>query len=124
MLVSELGEHNFSLSNDQFADINITSINTDTLESKILFTQKFDYESSWSDFDIHQSSEELFYVKKDNSFYNINGEKAFEIPVDNVEEVGKFIDGKCEIITRIESGTQFKVIIDKSGNIIENEKLS
>lgn len=124
LLLSVLGEHLFAISNNQFADMNVQALNTKNLESKTLFTQRFNSNSSWSKYKIYQCSENLFYVEKDNSFYNMNGDKAFELPVKNTQEIGHFYNGQCEIINQIENGARFRIIIDKSGNVISDEKIS
>jgi len=124
LLISVLADHLFIVSDNQFADMNIQLLNPGSLETKTIFTQHFDINSSWSKYKIYQSSENLFYVEKDNSFYNINGNKEFELDFNNVEEIGRFDDGKCEIITQVESGGRYRVVIDTTGKVISNEKIN
>lgn len=123
-IISVLSDHLFRLSNDQFADMDIQLLNPQTLETKTIFTQHFDINSSWSSYEVHQSSENLFYVEKDNSFYNTDGNKVFELGFNNAQEIGQFKDGQCELITQVGSGGQYRVIIDKTGNVISNEKIN
>lgn len=122
VILSVLTDHLFNISNDKFADMNVQALNVSTLETKSLLNQMFDANSNW-DYKVHQSSENLFYVEKDNSFYDTTGKKAFEITVDKVQEIGKFKNGQCELITQVESGSKYSVMIDTKGNVISNEKI-
>lgn len=123
VILSVLTDHLFNISYDQFADMNVQALNVSTLETKNLLTQNFDAYCNW-DYKVYQSSENLFYVEKDNSFYDTTGKKAFEITVDKVQEIGKFKNGQCELITQVESGSKYSVMIDTKGNVISNEKIS
>lgn len=123
VILSVLTDHLFNISYDQFEDMNVQALNVSTLETKSLLTQSFDAYCNW-DYKVHQSSENLFYVEKDNSFYDTNGKKAFEITVDKVQKIGKFKDGQCELITQVESGSKYSVLIDTTGKVISNEKIS
>ncbi|MDE6471109.1 MAG: hypothetical protein K2L19_08835, partial [Eubacterium sp.] len=123
LLISVLADHLFAISNNQFADMDVQLLNTKNFETKTIFTQHFDINSSWSKYKVYQSSESLFYVEKDNSFYNINGNKEFELDFDNVQEMGRFDNGQCELITQVESGGRYRVVINTSGEVISNEKI-
>lgn len=82
-----------------------------------------------------QISEGLFYASIDfpgkkyvGTFYDEDGNKVFDLggiiaENTNIVSVGDFSDGKCEIINRIENGSRYRITIDKSGNVISDEKI-
>lgn len=106
-------------------------LNTKTLEVKELY-EVIDRTSVIC----HQISEGLFYTSIDmankvriGTFYDENGKKAFDLSEFDTDKtdivnVGNFADGKCEIINELENGTRYKIIIDKTGKAISNEKIS
>lgn len=120
IVISELVDYDFRLSNDAFALLDIKLLNPKTFETKKIFSQKLTIENNMSN-SIHQISDGLFYAN--GSFYNADGSKAFDLAIKNIHEIGHFNDGKCEIITQIDTGTKYIVTIDKTGKVISDEKI-
>lgn len=120
IVISELVDYDFRLSNDAFALLDIKLLNPETFETKKIFSQKLTIENNMSN-SVHQISDGLFYAN--GSFYNADGSKAFDLAIKNIHEIGHFNDGKCEIITQIDTGTKYIVTIDKTGKVISDEKI-
>lgn len=120
IVISELVDYDFRLSNDAFALLDIKLLNPETFETKKLFSQKLTIENNMSN-SVHQISDRLFYAN--GSFYNTDGSKVFDLAIKNIHEIGHFNDGKCEIITQIDTGTKYIVTIDKTGKVISDEKI-
>lgn len=84
----------------------------------------------------HQISDGLFYTSIDmpnkvriGTFYDENANKVFDLKEFDTDKtdivvVGDFVDGKCEIVNELENGTRYKIVIDKTGKAISNEKIS
>jgi hypothetical protein len=121
VIISELTEYNFRLSNDAFAELDVKSLNPETFETKKLFSKTLTVNNGMSN-NVYQIADELIY--SNGSFYNLDGKKAFDLNIKNVQDIGHFNNGKCEIITQIDTGTKYRVIIDKTGKVISNEKIS
>lgn len=114
--------------NDQ---ITLKFLNTKTLE----VTELYQVTTSYS-LDLTQISEGLFYASIDmpnkikiGTFYDKNGKKVFDLSEFETEEtsisyVGNFKDGQCVIRNKLKNGTQYKIIIDKTGKMISQEKVS
>lgn len=120
IVISELVDYDFRLSNDAFALLDIKLLNPETFETKKLFSQKLTIENNMSN-SVHQISDRLFYAN--GSFYNTDGSKVFDLAIKNIHEIGHFNDEKCEIITQIDTGTKYIVTIDKTGKVISDEKI-
>lgn len=111
-------------------DNTLMLLNTDNLSISELYTVR-DSEPYYT---YSQISDGLFYVpldfpnsKRIGTFYNENGEKVFDLSEydtdkTDVVSVGDFENGQCTIYNRIENGTEFKIVIDKQGNMISQEK--
>lgn len=114
--------------NDRFT---LCFLNTKTLE----VTELYEVITSGS-VGCHQISDGLFYTSIDfvnkvhvGTFYDENGNKVFDLrefdtDKTNIVSVGDFVDGECQIINELENGTRYKIIIDKTGKVISNEKIS
>lgn len=106
-------------------------LNTDDLSIHELYTVR-DTEAYYT---YSQISDGLFYVpldfpnsKRIGTFYNENGEKVFDLgeydtDKTDIVSVGDFENGQCTIYNRLENGSKFKIIIDKQGNMISQEKV-
>lgn len=105
------------------------------LDTKTLKTQDLYTVNDTGDYRYHQISDGMFYVSIDfpnkkeiGTFYNENGEKVFDLSeydtdTTDIVSVGDFENGQCTIYNRLENGSEFKIIIDKQGNMISQEKV-
>lgn len=124
IVICKLTDHDFRLSNDAFAKLDVKLLNPETFETKKIFSKKLTVHTGMSN-KVHQISDGYFFSNNSNhntgSFYNTNGSKAFDLDIKNIQEIGHFNEGKCEIITQIETGSKYSVIIDKKGKVTSNE---
>ena len=121
VIISELTDYNFSLSNDFFADIDIKLLNPKTLETKTMLSQTLNNKPNNDTVNnVKQIGDGLFYAN--NAFYDTSGNKAFDLN-EHYGEFSRFEDGKLEVIRRIATGTQYRVLMDKTGKVIYNEKI-
>ena len=121
IIVSELTDHVFALSESAYATYDVKSFNPKTFETKALFSQKRTVKDNLIQ-DVKQIGDGLFYCN--GSFYSTDGSKAFDLEIKNIYKIDNFKDGQCEIITQINTGSKYRIIIDKSGNVISDEKIS
>lgn len=124
IVVCELTDHKFNMSNDAFAKLDVKLLNPETFEVKKILSKKLTIDTGMSN-EVHQISDGVFFSNDSRhntgSFYNTDGSKAFDLNFKNIQKIGHFNNGECEIITQIETESKYSVIIDKSGQVISNE---
>ncbi len=57
-----------------------------------------------------------------SNVYDMDGKKAFDFNR-YYGEFNHFENGKLEVIRTIETGTKYRVIIDKTGKVISDEEI-
>ena len=125
VVISEVSNYDFTLSNSYFADIDIKLLNPKTLEIKRILSQTLNYKNETKGVNnVRQIGENLFFAN--GAFYNTDGTKVFDLDdkSKNFSEIGVFDDGECGIIKQIDTGSKYLVVIDKKGNVIREEKLN
>lgn len=123
VVISELTDYDYRIAEDAVDKLDVKLLNPETFETKKLFSKKLTRNNGWSSY-VQQISDGYFYSSgtyQTGSFYNTNGSKAFDFDLKNVQEIGHFNGGKCELITQIETGTKYSVIIDKKGKVVSNK---
>lgn len=124
VVISELTDYDFRLSNNYFGDIDIKLLNPETFETKKILSQTLNYKNDTKGVnDVRQIGDGLFYAN--GAFYKTNGSKAFDLD-DKLKHFSKlynFDEGQCGIVNQIDTGSKYLVILDKSGNVVSNEKI-
>lgn len=117
--------------NGIFYDLTLSFLNTKTLDLQKLYSVV----DNPSGYRYRQISDGMFYVSIDfpnkkeiGTFYNENGEKVFDLgeydtDKTDIVSVGDFENGQCTIYNQLENGSEFKIVIDKQGNMISQEKV-
>lgn len=115
---------------DFFYEYCIYFINTDDMSYSKLSSvngKKFDYSTAN---DLGYYSEGLIFDKDNKWFFDKDGNVVldmsdkFEYMRDKKDEPIMFVDGKASFYTSNDIGTEYKVTIDKSGNVVSNEKVA
>lgn len=89
--------------------------------------------NNWSVSKLQGISEDLFMAIINKSsreyivgFFNFNGELIIDLTdygyIDEESDY-RFINGKCSFITRNDSGVEFRITIDKTGQILSSEQV-
>lgn len=124
IVISELTDYDFRLNNSYFGDIDIKLLNPKTLKTKKILSQTLNYKNATKGVnDTRQIGDGLFY--SNGAFYNTDGNKAFDLDdkLKNFTELYNFDEGECGIVNQIDTGSKYLVILDKSGNVVSNEKI-
>lgn len=121
IVISELTDYNFSYSDNFFSDIDIKLLNPKTLETKKVLSQTLNHKHDNNTINnVKQIGDGLFYAN--DAFYDMDGKKAFDFNR-YYGEFNHFENGKLEVIRTIETGTKYRVIIDKTGKVISDEEI-
>lgn len=124
VVITELTDYDFRLSNDYFGNIDIKLLNLKTLETKKILSQILNYKNDTKGVnDTRQIGDGLFY--SNGAFYNTNGSKAFDLndKLKHFTELYNFDEGECGIVNQISTGSKYLVVLDKTGKVVRDEKI-